>query len=89
MVKVIANRIFLDPEKNIYWIKLSKGIHDYKELLENLKEYAELFYVLLDEENNYYIVKLIPKDESLKEEEIEEFLWLLSPSSIKGDLPST
>jgi len=89
MVKVIANRIFLDSERKIYWIKLSKGIHDYKELLENLKEYAELFYVLLDEENNYYIVKLIPKDESLKEEEIEEFLWLLSPSSIKNDPSST
>jgi len=89
MVKVIANRIFLDPERKIYCIKLSKSIHDYKEILENLKEYAELFYVLLDEEDKYYVVRLIPKDESLKEEEIEEFLWLLSPSSIKSDFSST
>jgi len=89
MVRIIVNRIFLDPEKRIYWIKLSKGIHDYKELLENLKEYSELFYILLDEEDNYYIVKLIPKDNSLKEEEIEEFLWLLSPSSIESDISST
>jgi len=89
MVKVIANRIFLDSEKRIYQIKLSKSIHNYKNLLENLKEYAELFYVLLDEEGKYYIVRLIPRDEGLREEEIEEFLWLLSPSSIEGDSPST
>lgn len=83
MVRKIANRVFIEPEKNCYTIKLCKSIHDYSELLENLKDYSELFYILLDEDEKYYIVTLIPKDKSLTESDVEEFLWLLSSASVK------
>lgn len=83
MVKSIANKIFFDQEKNIYYVKLSEKAHDYSLILENLKEYTQLFYIFLDKEKDYYIIALKPRDNSLNEKEIEELLWLLSFSSIK------
>lgn len=83
MVKTIANRIFLDKEKNIYSVKLSEKIHDFNLILENLKDYSQLFHIHIDKEDSYYIITLKLKDNNLSEKEIEELIWLLSFSSIK------
>jgi len=72
MVKEIPIKI----TNNIAEIRLNKEIYEKELILEALKEYLDVFNVILNEEGKYYVIYLKPKEE-IERDEIEEFAWLL------------